>query len=180
MPDKTFAIWITGLPASGKTTIARELIRVLQDEHHVPVCHLESDALRKILTPNATYTPEERDWFYHMLVAIARLLTENGANVLLDATGNFRRYRNMARNSIPHFLEVYAQCPLSVCIHRDPKGIYRRARRGETTDVPGMQAQYEEPDSSSALFLPTDQITRREAARIIIDQLKMRGMIRPV
>lgn len=139
-----FAVWITGIPASGKSTISRELAKRL-DEREMQAVILESDEMRKILTPNATYSAEERDRFYRMMVQIGDLIARNGVNVIFDATANKRAYRDHARALIPKFMEVYVQCPLDVCKQRDPKGIYRRAAAGATATVPGMQAPYEPP-----------------------------------
>jgi adenylylsulfate kinase len=139
-----FALWITGIPASGKSTITRALVNKLK-ERGIPVVVLESDELRRILTPNATYSPEERDHFYHMMVMIGDLLVRSGVNVIFDATANKRSYRDHARSLLTMFMEVYVQCPLDVCMKRDPKGIYRRAAAGKAATVPGLQTPYETP-----------------------------------
>lgn len=106
---------------------------------------LESDALRPILTPHPRYDEEERETFYRQMVFVGALLTRHGVPVIFDATANLRRYRDEARQQIAKFLEVYVDCPLAICIARDPKGIYRAAREGATTTVPGLQAAYEPP-----------------------------------
>ncbi len=98
-----------------------------------------------MLTPNPTYTPEERENFYNALVYIGVLLTQNGVNVIFDATANRRRWRRAARGLIENFFQVYIRCPLEVCRERDLKGIYRKAATGEATHVPGVQEEYEEP-----------------------------------
>ncbi len=142
--EQGFAVWLTGLPASGKSSITRELVnelRVLK----VPVLVLESDVMRKILTPDPTYTREERDHFYRTLVLIGDLLTRQGVNVIFDATANKREYRDRARQLIERFMEVYVECPLKVCEERDPKGIYARAALKKTSAVPGVQTAYEPP-----------------------------------
>ncbi|HEY7162509.1 MAG TPA: adenylyl-sulfate kinase, partial [Acidobacteriota bacterium] len=81
-----FAIWITGLPSSGKSTIAQYVTKRLRDDRNLPVVHLESDELRKFLTPEPDYSAKERDWFYEVLAKFAHLLTSNGVNVIIDAT----------------------------------------------------------------------------------------------
>jgi adenylylsulfate kinase len=139
-----FAIWITGIPASGKSSITRELVRKLR-ELTVAVVVLESDEMRSILIPGATYDQKERDRFYRTLVSIGEMITRNGITVVFDATANKRHYRDLARSRIKKFVEAYVRCPLEVCVQRDPKGIYRRAAAGETTTVPGIQAPYEPP-----------------------------------
>lgn len=139
-----WAIWITGLPSSGKSTIAKALKKSL-DEEGVRVQILETDTLRRVLTPNPTYSPEERETFYNSMVYIGVLLTQNGVNIIFDATANKRRWRRAARGLINDFLQVYIRCPLEVCRERDLKGIYRKAETGEEKYVSGAQEEYEEP-----------------------------------
>src|SRR5512147_267248 len=140
-----FAVWMTGLPASGKSTVARALVDGL-DARGVDVAVLESDALRPVLTPRATYSEEERETFYRSMAYIGALLVRHGVPVIFDATANRRTYRAAARTSIQRFIEVYVNCPLEVCIARDPKGIYREAQSGQASTVPGLQASYERPE----------------------------------
>jgi adenylylsulfate kinase len=139
-----FAVWITGLPSSGKSTITRALVDALS-ARGVDAAVLESDTLRQVLTPRPTYSHEEREMFYRAMAYIGALLVKHGVPVIFDATANRRAYRAPARAAIDRFLEVYVECPLDVCVARDPKGIYRRARSGEASTVPGMQAAYEPP-----------------------------------
>ena len=139
-----FALWLTGIPASGKSAITRELVKKLEIQG-VSVVVLESDEMRKILTPEPTYSQEERDAFYRSLTLIGELITRNGVNVIFDATANKRNYREYARTLIPRFVEVFVTCPLDICMQRDPKGIYRRAATGKTSTVPGIQSPYEPP-----------------------------------
>jgi adenylylsulfate kinase len=106
---------------------------------------LESDELRRILTPHPRYDEEERDAFYGAMIHIGALLLRHGVSVIFDATANLRRYRDRARESLPRFLEVYVDCPIEVCEARDPKGLYRKARRGELDSLPGVQAPFEPP-----------------------------------
>lgn len=139
-----FAVWITGLPASGKSTIAAKLMAQL-NARGMDAALLESDELRKVFTPNPQYDPEERDLFYRQMAYVGALLTQHGVPVIFDATANRRVYRDWARQQIPKFLEVHVDCPLETCMARDPKGIYRRAREGRAETVPGLQTAYETP-----------------------------------
>lgn len=139
-----WAVWITGLPASGKSTVAGGLIKYL-DSLGIEVQVLESDVVRKVITPNPNYSPEERESFYRILVYIGVLLTKNGVNVIFDATAHKRKWRRAARGLIDKFLQVYIRCPLEVCRERDPKDIYRGVTTGEAAYVPGVQEVFEEP-----------------------------------
>lgn len=143
-PTEGFAVWITGLPASGKSSITRELMTEL-DALGVPMVVLESDKMRSILTPEPTYSEKEREQFYRAIILIGELITRSGMNVIFDATANQRVYRDHARSLMRRFVEVYVDCPLEICMKRDPKGIYRRAMSGKATNVPGVQASYEPP-----------------------------------
>ena len=173
-----WCVWITGLPGSGKSATSGALIELLGLEG-IRVQLLSSDALRKVLTPRPSYSLEERDLVYAMIVHIAKLLTENGVNVLIDATGNLRRYRDNARQQIPRFLEVYLDCPLEVCVQREtsrrethhaPKRIYTRAKYDEAPTVPGIGQPYEPPINPETI-VNTTQHTPKQAAQIILTKI---------
>jgi adenylylsulfate kinase len=142
-----FAIWLTGLPASGKSTLAAALMHALRARGLHPAL-LESDELRRVLTPRPTYSEQERETFYAAVALIARLLTDHGVPVVIDATGNRRAYRDRAREQIDRFLEVFVDCPLDACIACDPKGLYRRATEKSgpaPLNLPGVGVPYEPP-----------------------------------
>ncbi len=164
--NEGFAVWITGLPASGKSTIASALKRELSSLG-VNVAVLESDAFRKVLTPRPRYDDEERDSFYGALSHIGRLLTVHGVSVIFDATANRRAYRDRARRDIARFLEVFVDCPLAVCMGRDPKGIYRRGMEGNAAGVPGLQAEYEPPFVPDVVVRGDAEEPERAAHRIV-------------
>jgi adenylylsulfate kinase len=165
-----FAIWITGMPASGKSAITKELVKRL-DAHHYQAQVIESDELRKILTPKPSYSEEERDWFYETMIYLGKMLTDNGVNVIFDATGNKRKYRDSARAQIKRFTEVYMKCPPEVCMKRDPKGIYKKAMTGKAPTVPGLGSLYEEP-LNPEVMTESDKETPVQAATKIFSWLK--------
>jgi len=176
-----WCVWITGLPGSGKSTVAETLVKfLLQKGVHAQL--LSSDELRKVLTPKPTYSLEERDIVYATLVYIAKLLTKNGVNVVIDATGNLRRYRDNARNQIPKFMEAYLECPLEVCIEREskrtetrhaPQQIYKKALEGEAPTVPGIGQPYE-PPTNPEITVNTVQCTPEQAAQKIMEAIVKR------
>lgn len=167
--ENAFAVWITGLPASGKSTIAAELSAQMT-ARGIDVVVLESDELRKVFTPHPQYDPEERDNFYRQMVYVGALLTRHGIPVIFDATANRRAYRDRARQEIAKFLEIYIECPLATCMARDPKGIYRRGREGTAETVPGLQAEYEVPEKPD-LVLHGDSEAPADAARKVMAKL---------
>ena len=140
----SFAIWITGLPASGKSTIVSALKPQLEGLG-LTVEVLESDEVRRIITPEPTYSESERDLFYRALAFTGQRLVAHGVTVIFDATASRRVYRDVARAAIPRFIEVAVECPLATCMERDKKGTYRKGQSGESHTVPGLQFPYEEP-----------------------------------
>ncbi len=168
----SFAVWLTGLPASGKSTIAAAL-RPKLEARGVRVDVLESDEVRRVLTPEPTYSPEERDLFYRALAFTGFRLVEHGVTVIFDATAGRRAYRDLARGLIPRFLEIAVECPLEVCMARDPKGTYRKGQLGQSATVPGLQVPYEEPLKPD-LRIDTTQATPAEAAERILELIEER------
>jgi adenylylsulfate kinase len=168
--NQGFVIWLTGLPGSGKTTIA-SLLQAKLKESGIITAHLESDQLRKILTPQPSYSRSERDWFYSVVAYIGKVLSEHGVNVLLDATANLRKYRDEMRAAVPCFVEIYVRCPLDVCAARDPKGIYAATQKRKTTTVPGIQEAYEEPEHPEVM-LDSERLPAEQAAQKIIEHLQ--------
>jgi adenylylsulfate kinase len=171
--SNAFAVWITGLPASGKSTITAALKRQLADRG-VDVAVLESDVLRKVLGGDQPYSSEGREAFYRQMVGLGSLLVEQGISVIFDATANRRAYRERARREIVRFVEVYVDVPLEVCMARDPKDIYRGATAGQATNVPGLQDPYEPPESPDVVSHGNNP---EADARRIVEKLVEKGYI---
>lgn len=165
---KPFAVWLTGLPASGKSAIARALSERLPE-----AAVLESDVLRTQLTPHARYDEAERDFFYAALLDLGRAVLARGRPVIFDATANRRRYRDAARQAIERFVEAYVDTPLELCAARDPKGLYRDNR---LESLPGVRAPYE-PPLAPEIVLHGDRGTPAASAARVIALLQNRGWV---
>jgi adenylylsulfate kinase len=170
-----FAVWITGLPASGKSTLAAALQWELASRG-IEAAVLESDALRRILTPQPRYDETERDAFYEAMAWFGATLVGHGVPVIFDATAQRRRWRDRARRDIPHFLEVWVDTPLAVCERRDPKGIYRAGRQGASSSVPGLQSDFERP-LKPELVVHGNREPAEAAARRIAASLERKGFL---
>lgn len=170
-----FAVWLTGLPASGKSAIARALLPLLQ-ARGAECAVLESDALRALVTPRPRYDAAERDLFYAAMAHLGEFLVQRGVPVVFDATANRRAYRDAARHAIARFAEVFVDCPLEICQGRDPKGLYRRAREGQSGTLPGAQVEYE-PPLQPELVAHADRGSPDGAAREIVALLERRGWL---
>jgi adenylylsulfate kinase len=107
------------------------------------------------------------------MVYVGVLLTQHGVPVIFDATANRRVYRDWARQQISKFVEVYLECPLAICIARDPKGIYRRAREGGAETVPGLQTAYEVPEKPEVVLRGDREAPEDAARRVVIKLMEM-------
>jgi adenylylsulfate kinase len=170
-----FAIYLTGLPSSGKSTLASALREALAP-HGITIQILDSDEMRQILTPDPTYSSLERDWFYDVLAFIAYLLTNNNVNVIIAATAPLRTHRQAARSRVHRFVEVYLRCSPKICRTRDPKGLWELADSGEIRNLPGAGAPYEPPESPE-ICVDTERFSVSEAASLVMDKLKKQGLI---
>lgn len=186
-----WALWITGLPGSGKSTIAAQLIKLLYHDD-VAVDFLRLDEIRKQFVPSPKYTEEERDFVYAKIVESAGNLISSGRNVVIDATAHRRKYRDAARGAIPNFFEVHVRCDISVCIERESERkeglvtaeMYRKAilrREGGKRDeglgeVVGVDVPFEE--GGADLVVESDIMSSSESAKVIFENLKKRGFVK--
>lgn len=138
-------VWLTGLPSSGKSTIARELLAELR-RRGLSACLLDGDEVRARLHPPPGYDDASRDRFYATLADLAALLASQDLVVVVAATAHRREYRDRARRAAGRFLEVHVRCDPALAAARDDKGLYRRATSGEASQVPGADLPYEEPE----------------------------------
>jgi adenylylsulfate kinase len=166
MAQSPFALWLTGLPASGKSSIVAALLPKLQ-AMGIELEVLESDALRLVLTPQASYSQQERDLFYRSVALMGSRLVAHGVSVIFDSTASRRTYRDFATSLIPQLQIVSVDCPLEICMARDKKGTYLKARRGESSTVPGLQVPYEAPESP-ALRIDTTKLSPAAGAAEIL------------
>lgn len=165
-PPTGWVIWITGLPASGKSTLALAIQHQLR-AMEVDVVILDSDQLRTILTPDATYSDRERARFYDQVIQLAVLLSNQGINVCIAATANQRQIRDDARRQLARYYEIWVDTPLEVCRTRDPKGLYARAAASEQNRLPGLGATYEAPLNADVVVTALDESTEKVAQQII-------------
>ncbi len=142
--DAGFVIWLTGLPGSGKTTIASALLPRLKNLG-LKVEIFDGDEVRRELSPDLGFTKRDRELHARRVAYLAKLLARNGVVAIVSLISPYRSFREFARNHIGSFVEVYVKASLDTCIKRDPKGLYKKAMRGEITDLTGLQDPYEEP-----------------------------------
>lgn len=146
--DKGFVIWFTGLPGSGKTTIAKAVMDELKYRGY-KVELLDGDWVRKTININAGFTKEERRVHLIRVAWIARLLARNGIVVLCSFVSPYRDVRKEIKGIIEDevpFIEIYVKCSVEECIKRDPKGLYKLALKGKIKNMTGIDDPYEPPN----------------------------------
>ena len=168
--EKGTLIWFTGVPASGKSTIASEVEKELK-RRGIKVENLDADEIRANLSPDLGYTPEARDINTKRLAFMGKIMARNGVSTVVAAVSSLRQFRDRARGWVDQFVEVWVQCPLEECQSRDPKGLYAKAERGEVNDIAGMHQPYEEP-LNAELVLETKNSTVEECAAKVIQKLE--------
>ena len=170
-----FVVWMTGLPGSGKTTIANELTKIYKQKG-LPTETMDGDEIRLGLSADLGFSKEDRQEHARRVVFVSKILARNDVAVNVALISPYRSFREHARKEIPNFVEVFVNTPLEVCIERDPKGLYKKALKGEITDLTGLQDPYEEP-LEPELIIDTTKGTPINAAEIIIDELEKMGFL---
>jgi adenylylsulfate kinase len=141
LKSKPFVMWMTGLPCSGKSTIARKL-----EEHIENLALLDGDELR-VWFSSKDFSKEGRDEHNRRVAHLAKFLAKYNVPVVVALISPYRENREVARKIIGDgmFLEIYVKCNLDVCEKRDVKGMYKMARNNEIKNFTGVQDPYEEP-----------------------------------
>ena len=168
--SKGVTVWFTGLPCSGKTTIADRVAEVLREKGH-KVERLDGDIVRKSLTSDLGFSKEDRDENIKRVTFVAKLLTRNGVKVLATFVSPYIERRRKSREEIGEFMEVYVRCPVDECMKRDVKGMYRKALAGEITGFTGVDDPYEEPPNPE-LILDTDKGTVEESVQKVLEKME--------
>ena len=137
-------IWFTGLPSSGKSTIARDVYQRLLDRG-LPVELLDGAEVRESLSRGLGFSKEDREEHIRRMGYVAKLLSRNGVIAVCAAVSPYRATRDEVRRNTRRFVEVYVECPVAVAEQRDTDGWYAKARRGEVAEFTGVNAPYEPP-----------------------------------
>jgi adenylylsulfate kinase len=172
-------IWMTGYSASGKSTLAHAMEEALFRDR-VRVYVLDGDNVRHGLNKDLGFSKADRNENLRRVAEVTRLFCDAGLVVFSAFISPYRTDRELARRCIgdDDFHEVYVKCPIEVCEERDPKGIYKKARRGDIARFTGISDPYEPPENPD-LVLETDRFTLEECIAQFRDYLRKEGLIRP-
>ncbi len=174
---KAAVIWLTGLSGSGKSTIAKNLDEALFNLN----CHtaiLDGDNVRHGLCRDLGFSDKERNENIRRVSEAAKILYDHGSIVICTFISPSRKQRDEARDLFPddRFFEVFVRCSLKACIHRDPKGLYKKAIDGKIPEFTGITAPYDEP-LSPEIIVDTEHTSREDAVQEVIDKIREKGII---
>lgn len=170
-PAAAAVIWLTGLPASGKSTLADRVAEALE-ESGFPVQRLDGDVIRQA-SPGLGFSRRERDQHILRTGRLASEYEAGGAFVVASFVSPYAESRDIVRAMCRWFVEVYVSTPLAECERRDPKGLYARARRGELANFTGVNDPYE-PPRSPEVTVDTSREAVEESVRRVLAALPQR------
>ena len=175
---KPTIIWFTGLSASGKSTLANELEYIL-NKQNIHTYILDGDNIRRGLNNNLGFSPEDRKENIRRIGEVAKLFVDAGIIVLVSFISPYIEDRNKVRSLVDkdEFIEVYVKCPLDVVEKRDPKGLYKKAKKGIIKEFTGISAPYEEP-LNPELVIETDKLNIKDSVNKILQYLIKNGVVK--
>lgn len=146
---KWFVLWFTGLPCSGKTTLADAVAKALKDMGYINIQRLDWDEIRKNLCSDLGFSREDRSKNLERVWYVANLLSQNGVWVIASFVSPYQADRDKLRKMIgENYIEVFVDTPLEVCEERDIKGMYAKARAWIIKDFTGVNDPYERPENA--------------------------------
>lgn len=172
---KGFTLWFTGLPCSGKSTLAAHICDLLL-ERGMNVELLDGDIIRTNLSKGLTYSKEDRDTNIRRIGWVAKVLTRNGVVTLVAAIAPYQNIREENRREIGNYVEVYVKAPIEVLKERDVKGMYKKALAGEIKNFTGISDPYEEPVDPE-IIVETDKETVEQSVYKIMKTLELMELI---
>jgi len=164
---KGAVVWITGLPSSGKSTLAARIAKRLRTDGRA-VAVLDGDQVRAALDPRPGYDAQSRARFYGTLARVAALLARQGLVAVVAATANRRAFRERARQLAPRYLEVFVDVPVAECAARDAKGLYAASRHGTVRELPGIDSEFERPEAPDVVAGGGEDAAAPEAVAAIL------------
>lgn len=164
-----FNLWFTGLPMSGKSTIADLVFTKLQ-KYPIPLERIDSKDVRELI-PNIGYSREERNRHMHRIGHLIKTLQNNSISTVASFVSPYRESRKAIREMVKNNVVVYVKANIETCQARDYKGVYAKALRGELQNFSGINDIYEEPQHAE-IIIDTEMMSVEEASDMIVRYLK--------
>jgi len=164
-----FNLWFTGLPLSGKTTIADQVYKELE-KLHIPIERIDSKDIRDLI-PNIGYTREDRNRHMHRIGNLICTLQNNSISTVASFVSPYKESRGAIREMVDNNIIVYIKAEVETCKKRDYKGAYEKALTGEFKNFPGVDEVYEEPEHAE-IVIDTETMDVTEATKIIVLYVK--------
>lgn len=176
LEQKACLIWMTGLSGSGKSTIADTLQQILAQKGRLTYV-LDGDNIRHGLNKDLGFSANDRKENIRRIGEVAKLFVDSGIITITAFISPYKEERKQVRDLLGEdFIEAYVKCKLEICESRDPKGMYKKARKGEINEFTGISSPYEEPDQPE-IILDTSTTPAEECAERIMRYLKDKGNI---
>lgn len=167
-------LWFTGYSGSGKSTVAGAAEAML-NQQGVLTYLLDGDNIRHGLSKDLRFSAADRTENIRRIGEVSGLFVDAGLIVLATFISPFREDRQQLRDKLKDdFVEVFVKCPIDTCEARDPKGLYKKARRGEIPNFTGVDQAYEEPENPE-LVIDTSELSVEESAKQVLDYLRTVG-----
>jgi len=174
--NRGVTVWFTGLPSSGKSTIARALERLLK-KAGLEAELLDGDVVRTHLSKDLGFSREDRDTNIKRIGFVCHLLTKHGVAAIASLVSPYRDSREANRRLIGSFVEVYVKASSDACAKRDVKGLYQKARAGEIKGFTGVDDPYEEPENAEVVC-DTEHETAEESLAKVVSCLESLGYLK--
>lgn len=167
--QKGVSFWLTGLPGSGKTTIAK----ILEEElfnNNILAKLIDGDIIRSEINTDLGYSISDRTENIRRAATISKMFNDCGIVVINCFISPTQNIRSLAKEIIgsENFYEIFINCPLDICEQRDPKGMYKKARRGDIKNFTGISSIYEKPQKAD-LIIDTEQLSIEESVKKVFD-----------
>jgi len=174
--NQGFVLWFTGLSMAGKTTIASGVYKTLKGKGYL-VEKLDGDVVRKSLTKDLGFSPEDRNKNIERVIFVAKLLSRNNVGVIASFISPYRRQRTKIKKQVNNYIEVFVNAPLDICEKRDKREFYKKARLGQISNFTGISDPYE-PPLKPDIELNTNKETIKQSVDKVIEYLNINKYIK--
>ena len=164
-----FNLWFTGLPLSGKTTIA-DLVYEKLEKFHIPLERIDSKDIRELI-PDIGYSREERNRHMHRIGNLIRTLQKNSISTVASFVSPYKESRKAIRSMVKHNVVVYIKADIETCQARDYKGVYAKALKGELQNFSGINDVYEEPQHAE-IVIDANTMSAEESSDVIVKYIR--------